>query len=89
MEIGRSRPLFAHARHLKIRLHLPNGLWYYIPVPSEKDGDCRLERKITMRKLIMLATAFAAAMPLVADTETVGGYTWTYEIYGDTAEIVV
>ena len=35
----------------------------------------------------MLAVAFAAAMPLMADTETVGGYTWMYRINGDTAEI--
>ncbi len=39
---------------------------------------------------MMLAMAFAAAMPLMADTyytETVGDYTWTYRINGDTAEI--
>ena len=30
-----------------------------------------------MKKLVM-AVAFAAAMPLMAETETVGGYTWTY-----------
>ena len=41
-----------------------------------------------MKKLIMmLAVAFAAAMPLMAETETVGDYTWTYQINGDTAEI--
>ena len=41
-----------------------------------------------MKKLIMtMAVAIAAAMPLVAETETVGGYTWTYHINGDAAEI--
>ncbi len=42
-----------------------------------------------MRKLMMLVEALAAAMPLMAETEEVGGYTWTYRINGDTAEIVV
>ena len=32
---------------------------------------------------VVIATAFVAC----ADTETVGGYTWTYRINGDTAEI--
>ena len=42
-----------------------------------------------MKKLMMvMATAIAAAMPLMADMETVGGYTWTYRIRNDgTAEI--
>ena len=41
-----------------------------------------------MKKLIMMmAVAIAAAMPLMADTEMVGGYMWTYQIKGDTAEI--
>ena len=41
-----------------------------------------------MKKLIMmLATAFAAAMPMMADTETVGGYTWTYQINGEKVTI--
>ena len=49
-------------------------------------------KKTEMKKLIvMLATAFAAAMPLVADTWTWTdpdtGYTWTYRINGDGAEI--
>ena len=45
-----------------------------------------LKKDVEMKKLIMmLATAFAAAMPLMAETETVGGYTWTYRINGDTA----
>ena len=42
-----------------------------------------------MKKLMMLAVALAAAMPLMAATETVGGYTWTYRINGGTAKIVV
>ena len=37
--------------------------------------------------LAILALAFATTMPLLAATETVGGYTWTYRINGDTAEI--
>lgn len=36
---------------------------------------------------MMIAAAIAAAMTLMADTETVGGYTWKYQINGDTAEI--
>ena len=40
-----------------------------------------------MRKLTMVAAAFAVALSLKADTETVGEYTWTYQINGDTAEI--
>lgn len=37
--------------------------------------------------LLMLCGMMFAALPLVAETETVGGYTWTYRINGDTAEI--
>ena len=36
---------------------------------------------------MMIAAAIAAAMTLMADTETVGGYTWKYQINGNTAEI--
>ena len=36
---------------------------------------------------MILAVALVVAMPLMAETETVGGYTWTYRINGDTAEI--
>ena len=39
------------------------------------------------RKLMMLAVAVAVAFGVWAATETVGGYTWTYRINGDTAEI--
>ena len=35
------------------------------------------------RKLIMAVAA--AAFGVWADTETVGGYTWTYRINGETA----
>ena len=42
-----------------------------------------------MKKLVILVAAFAAAMPLMADTETVGGYTWTYWINGCMAENVI
>ena len=34
-----------------------------------------------------LVAMVATAMSLMADTETVGDYTWTYRINGDTAEI--
>ena len=42
-----------------------------------------------MKKLLMLILGgiLAAATPLMAETETVGDYTWTYRINGDTAEI--
>ena len=40
------------------------------------------------RKLIMLVGGIlAVALPLMADTETVGGYTWTYRINCEIAEI--
>ena len=39
------------------------------------------------RKLMMMAAAVAAAVGAWAATETVDGYTWTYRIIGDTAEI--
>ena len=39
------------------------------------------------RKLMMMATVVVAAIGAWAETETVGGYTWTYRINGDTAEI--
>ncbi len=37
------------------------------------------------RKLMMLFAAVAVVFGAWADTETVGGYTWTYRINGDTA----
>ncbi len=40
-------------------------------------------------KLMMMAAAVAVAFGAWADTETVGGYTWTYQISGDTAEVLV
>ena len=39
------------------------------------------------KKLMMMAVAAAASFGAWAETETVGGYTWTYRINGDTAEI--
>ena len=49
------------------------------------------EKERQMKKLLMRRLAggilFAAAMPIMADTETVGGYTWTYSINGGTAVI--
>ena len=38
-------------------------------------------------KLMLMAAAVAMAFGAWAATETVGGYTWTYRINGDTAEI--
>ena len=38
---------------------------------------------------MMLVAAVAAAFCAWAETETVGNYTWTYQINGDTAEILV
>ncbi|MBP5509305.1 MAG: leucine-rich repeat domain-containing protein, partial [Kiritimatiellae bacterium] len=40
-----------------------------------------------MKKLTMVAAAFAVALSLKAAEDTVGGYTWTYQINGDKAEI--
>ena len=43
---------------------------------------------MNLKRLIIAAVAFVGAAPAAfADTETVGGYTWTYRINGDTAEI--
>ena len=39
------------------------------------------------KKLMMLVAAVVVAFGAWAATETVGGYTWTYRINGDTAEI--
>ena len=41
------------------------------------------------KKLMMMVAAVAVAFGAWADTETVGNYTWTYQINGDTAEILV
>ena len=40
-----------------------------------------------MKKILMPLAAVAVAFGAWADTETVGDYTWTYQINGDTAEI--
>lgn len=40
-----------------------------------------------MKKVSMSAVVFAVVIPLMAETETVGGYTWTYRSNGGTAEI--
>ena len=39
------------------------------------------------KKLMIMVAAVAAAVGAWAETETVGGYTWTHRINGDTAEI--
>ena len=36
-----------------------------------------------------MVVAVAAAFGAWAETETVGGYIWTYSINGDTAEIMI
>ena len=41
--------------------------------------------KLADISIVMVTTAMA--LSLLADTETVGGYEWTYRIVGDTAEI--
>ncbi len=40
-----------------------------------------------MKKMIMALGCILCAAQLMAETETVDGYTWTYRINGDTAEI--
>ncbi len=40
-----------------------------------------------MKRLMTLAVVVAAAMMAMAETETVGDYTWTYRINGDMVEI--
>ena len=42
-----------------------------------------------MKKLMMLAMAaiLSAALPLAAETEETNGYTWTYRVNGNTAEM--
>ena len=43
---------------------------------------------MNMKRLIIAIVALAGtALAVFADTEAVGGYTWTYQINGDTAEI--
>ncbi len=51
-------------------------------------NENQLEREITKRLMVIAAT-LAVAFGAWADTETVGGYTWTYRINGGTAEIMV
>ena len=43
--------------------------------------------KATITKSLVCAMALAASLPLAAETETIGEYTWTYYIHGDTAGI--
>ena len=54
---------------------------------SETNNKGRDNQTMKISKIMALAAAFSAAMPLMADTEMVNGYTWTYRINGDTAEI--
>ena len=41
----------------------------------------------TMKTIILFAAVVLVSFVAWADTETVDGYTWTYRINGDTAEI--
>ena len=41
------------------------------------------------KKLMMAFAALVVAFGALADTETVGGYTLTYRISGDTVEVAV
>jgi len=41
------------------------------------------------KKPMMVVAVHAASFGAWADTETVGGYTWTYRINGGTAENMV
>ena len=41
------------------------------------------------KKLMMMVATLAAALGAWAEMETVGDYTWTYWIDGDTAENMV
>ena len=41
------------------------------------------------KRIAMFLAAAMAAFGAWAETETVGGYTWTYRINGYTAEIMV
>ena len=75
--------------------------YYTVPRPAavpdgsrERQGALLLEAhdKIKdrgMKKLMMLAMAaiLFAALPLMASTEQVGNYRWTYRVNGNTAEV--
>ncbi len=55
--------------------------------PAAPHGK-RFERNNEMtKKLMMVVATLAASFGAWAETETVGGYTWTYQIDGDTAVI--
>ena len=41
------------------------------------------------KRWAMAVAVVAAAFGAWAETESVGGYTWTYQINGDTAEIMI
>jgi len=58
-------------------------------VRRENDRKDDFERNGEMKKLIMMLVAVAAAMPLMADEETVGGYTWADCIGRDIVENAV
>ena len=47
----------------------------------------RFERNAKMTRKLMMLAAAVPTFGVWADTETVGGYTWTYRINVDTAEV--
>ena len=56
--------------------------------PAEPQRKKQLERNDEMTKRLMMLAMLAVALGARAETETVGDYTRTYQISGDTAEIV-
>ena len=59
-------------------------------VPPSRKVTNQFEGNSKMKtKLMMMVAALAVAFGARAETETVGGYTWTYEISGGSAEVMV
>ena len=54
------------------------------PRPPKKGNENKMKKNF---KMFATCGVLFAAMPLLADTETINGYTWTYRINGDAAEI--
>lgn len=54
-----------------------------------KCTNCGTDSNTKMKRLIVaIVGCILCAPPLMADTETVGGYTWSYEVNGDGVELV-
>ena len=56
--------------------------------PSRNESDLKGTTKKS-RNLTMLLASLAASFGAWAATETVGDYTWMYQINGSTAEIMI